>query len=91
MSDELIRRDDALEAAHEADSLEMATHGATKIAERIAALPAVTLVPLDLTDGRSVVWGTTDRTAEKAEKLAALLTQPGRVYDVSTPDLPTVK
>lgn len=42
MSDDLIRRDDALEAAHEADSLEMATHGATKIAERIAALPAVT-------------------------------------------------
>ena len=35
--------------------------------------------------------GTTDRTDEKAEKLGALLTQPGRVYDVSSPDLPTVK
>ena len=41
--------------------------------------------------GLSVVWGTTDRTDEKAEKLAALLTQPGRVYDVSSPGLPTVK
>ncbi|MEQ0608757.1 hypothetical protein ABLN72_12215, partial [Mycobacterium tuberculosis] len=35
--------------------------------------------------------GTTDRCEEKAEKLAALLTQPGRTYDVSSPDLPTVK
>ncbi len=39
----------------------------------------------------TVVWGTTDRTDEKAEKLGALLTQPGRTYDVSSPDLPTVK
>ena len=57
---------------------------------RVAA-PSVSSVTLTLADGRTVVWGTTDRTAEKAEKLAALLTQPGRVYDVSSPDLPTVK
>ena len=57
---------------------------------RIAA-PSVAAITLTLADGRTVVWGTTDRTDEKAEKLAALLTQPGRVYDVSSPDLPTVK
>ncbi|MHA7650886.1 cell division protein FtsQ/DivIB [Mycobacterium sp. ML4] len=57
---------------------------------RIAA-PSVSSITLTLTDGRVVIWGTTDRAAEKAEKLAALLTQPGRTYDVSTPDLPTVK
>lgn len=57
---------------------------------RIAA-PSVASITLTLADGRTVVWGTTDRTDEKAEKLAALLTQPGRVYDVSSPDLPTVK
>jgi len=57
---------------------------------RVAA-PSVASITLTLTDGRTVVWGTTERTAEKAEKLAALLTQPGRVYDVSSPDLPTVK
>jgi cell division protein FtsQ len=57
---------------------------------RVAA-PSVASVTLTLTDGRTVVWGTTDRTEEKAEKLAALLTQPGHVYDVSSPDLPTVK
>jgi cell division protein FtsQ len=57
---------------------------------RIAA-PSVASITLLLTDGRTVVWGTTDRTDEKAEKLGALLTQPGRTYDVSSPDLPTVK
>ena len=57
---------------------------------RVAA-PSVASITLTLADGRTVVWGTTDRTEEKAEKLAALLTQPGRVYDVSSPDLPTVK
>lgn len=57
---------------------------------RIGA-PSVASITLTLLDGRTVVWGTTDRTDEKAEKLTALLTQPGRVYDVSSPDLPTVK
>lgn len=53
--------------------------------------PSVAAITLILFDGRKVVWGTTDRTQEKALKLAALLTQPGQVYDVSSPDLPTVK
>lgn len=57
---------------------------------RIAA-PSVASITLTLGDGRAVIWGTTDRTDEKAEKLAALLTQPGKTYDVSSPDLPTVK
>jgi cell division protein FtsQ len=57
---------------------------------RIAA-PSVASITLTLADGRTVIWGTTDRTEEKAEKLAALLTRPGRTYDVSSPDLPTVK
>ena len=53
--------------------------------------PSVASITLTMTDGRTVVWGTTDRTDEKAEKLGALLTQPGHTYDVSSPDLPTVK
>jgi cell division protein FtsQ len=57
---------------------------------RVAA-PSVASITLTLKDGRVVVWGTTDRTEEKAETLAALLTQPGHTYDVSSPDLPTVK
>jgi cell division protein FtsQ len=57
---------------------------------RVAA-PSVSSITLTLTDGRVVVWGSSDRTDEKAGKLAALLTQPGHAYDVSSPDLPTVK
>lgn len=57
---------------------------------RVSA-PSVAAITLTLVDGREVVLGTTDRTEEKAQKLAALLTQPGRTYDVSSPDLPTVK
>jgi cell division protein FtsQ len=57
---------------------------------RIAA-PSVAAITLTLMDGREVIWGTTERTDEKALKLGALLTQPGHTYDLSSPDLPTVK
>jgi cell division protein FtsQ len=57
---------------------------------RVAA-PSVAGITLTLNDGREVIWGTTDRTEEKALKLGALLTQPGTTYDVSSPDLPTVR
>ena len=50
--------------------------------------------PLDvrfrLTGGRTVLWGAPDDLAHKAAVLAALLSQPGKTYDVSSPDLPTV-
>ena len=57
---------------------------------RIAA-PSIASITLTLADGRTVIWGINERTEEKAEKLAALLTRPGRAYDVSSPDLPTVR
>jgi cell division protein FtsQ len=57
---------------------------------RISA-PSVASITLTLGDGRTVIWGTNERTEEKAQKLAALLTRPGRTYDVSSPDLPTVR
>jgi cell division protein FtsQ len=50
-------------------------------------------VTLTLTDGRSVLWGSADRTERKAEVLGALLDQiesgtldPADTLDVSTPD-----
>ena len=48
-------------------------------------------VTFGLTDNRQVVWGTEDRAAEKAAVLVPLLTQPGRVFDVTSPDLPTIR
>ncbi|GAA5119487.1 cell division protein FtsQ/DivIB [Pseudonocardia adelaidensis] len=48
-------------------------------------------VTLSLADGKEVRWGTPDRDGEKAAALGALLTQPGTVYDVTSPDLPTIR
>jgi cell division protein FtsQ len=74
-------------------ALEVMTALPPDVAGQVARVsaPSVAAVTLTLGDGREVVWGTTDRTEEKAQKLAALLTQPGHTYDVSSPDLPTVK
>ena len=74
-------------------ALEVLTSLRPEVAAQVGrvAAPSVASITLTLTDGRVVVWGTNDRTEEKAEKLGALLTQPGRTYDVSSPDLPTVK
>lgn len=71
-------------------------------AEVIGALPAevapivahvdvktVDQITLELTDGRSVVWGTADDSELKGRVLAGLLRQPGRVFDVSVPGQPT--
>lgn len=74
-------------------ALQVMTSLPPDVAAQIARIsaPSVAAITLKLGDGREVVWGTTDRTEEKALTLAALLTQPGHIYDVSTPDLPTVK
>ncbi len=74
-------------------ALEVMTALAPEVADQVSrvAAPSVASITLTLADGRVVVWGGADRTAEKAQKLAALLTRPGHVYDVSSPDLPTVK
>jgi cell division protein FtsQ len=47
-------------------------------------------VRLTLSDGRLIKWGDTHDNARKAAVLAALLTRPGKTFDVATPDFPTV-
>lgn len=44
-------------------------------------------VTLRLRDGRTVQWGSADRSADKAQVLPALLARPGTQFDVSNPDL----
>ncbi|GAA3607122.1 hypothetical protein GCM10022419_110060 [Nonomuraea rosea] len=50
-------------------------------------------VTLELSDGRTVLWGGTDRPEEKARILASLLQRERGVtlYDVSSPDVVTLK
>lgn len=47
-------------------------------------------VTFALNNGKTVIWGDTADGGHKAAVLAALLTQPGKTYDVSAPDLPTI-
>lgn len=47
-------------------------------------------VRLTLAGGRTVLWGAPEDLAHKGAVLAALLSQPGKTYDVSSPDLPTI-
>ncbi|MGH3942450.1 MAG: cell division protein FtsQ/DivIB [Pseudonocardiaceae bacterium] len=47
-------------------------------------------VVLRLADDREVRWGGVESADRKAATLTALLTQPGQIYDISSPDLPTI-
>jgi len=48
-------------------------------------------VRLRLRGDRTVRWGSAADSGRKAEVLAVLLSQPGQVYDVASPDLPTIR
>ncbi|WP_153411958.1 cell division protein FtsQ/DivIB [Nocardia macrotermitis] len=52
---------------------------------------SVSDIELELRDGRTVLWGGAADSARKAEVVVPVLTRPGQVYDVSTPDLVTVR
>ncbi|WP_137723813.1 cell division protein FtsQ/DivIB [Prescottella subtropica] len=53
--------------------------------------PTMSSVSVTLGDGRVVVWGSADNSERKSAVVSVLLTQPGRTFDVSSPELPTVK
>lgn len=55
------------------------------------AARSISDISLTLLDGRVVNWGGVEKSARKAAVTLPLLTQPGRMYDVSSPDLPTVR
>jgi cell division protein FtsQ len=57
----------------------------------VAAPGAPGQVTLGLSGGREVRWGDQNQAADKAAVLVALLTQHGRVFDVTSPALPTVR
>jgi cell division protein FtsQ len=63
-----------------------------ELADEVVAARASTpgAVEFDLADGRVVRWGDADQNTQKAQVLAVLLTREGEVYDVSSPELPTV-
>ena len=54
----------------------------------VETIDQITLV---LRDGREVVWGSADESEQKAEVIAVLLGEEGRVFDVSVPGSPTAR
>ncbi|MFD7846728.1 cell division protein FtsQ/DivIB [Nocardia sp. NPDC059764] len=52
---------------------------------------SVSDIALELRDGRTVLWGGTVDSSRKAAVVGPLLSQPGKIFDVSSPNLVTVK
>ncbi|MBF6340267.1 FtsQ-type POTRA domain-containing protein [Nocardia abscessus] len=55
------------------------------------AARSVSNISLNLKDGRTVLWGGTNDAERKSAVVLPLLTRPGTVFDVSSPNLVTVK
>jgi cell division protein FtsQ len=62
--------------------------GLTRIVDHVE-VKTVDQIDLALTDGRTVVWGSSADSAQKAEVLQALLQHDAKTYDVSVPGQPT--
>lgn len=54
-------------------------------------LRTVDQISLELSDGRTVLWGSAEQSADKARVLDALLKIKAREYDVSVPGQPTTR
>ncbi|MFJ4657812.1 cell division protein FtsQ/DivIB [Nocardia sp. NPDC088792] len=52
---------------------------------------SVSDIALELRDGRTVLWGGANDSPRKAAVVLPLLTQDGKVFDISSPNLVTVK
>ncbi|MGI8899813.1 MAG: cell division protein FtsQ/DivIB [Nocardioides sp.] len=63
------------------------------LAERVDFVEVRTLdtITLQLRDGRSVVWGSAEGSADKAKVLEVLLEQKASAYDVSVPGQPVIR
>jgi len=64
----------------------------TQLRAQLGVIGAATpgSVTLTLANGKIIRWGDADDSARKAAVLGALMTRPGKIYDVSSPDLPTI-
>jgi cell division protein FtsQ len=61
-----------------------------RVQVRSIAAKSPSEVVLSLDNKREVRWGDAEDGDRKAAVLGPLLTQPGKVYDVSSPTLPTI-
>jgi cell division protein FtsQ len=95
-------RPDALPLVHtdpdvKADALAEAARVVTSLRSDIAAkvdlvqVETIDRIRLELSGGRTVMWGSAEDSGEKAAVLAVLLGQKAQEYDVSVPGRPTTR
>jgi cell division protein FtsQ len=86
-AEEDVDRDAMIEGAAVAGSMPAEIRGRVDHVE-VESIDRISLV---LRDGRTVMWGSSDRSADKADVLQTLMkAQPkAKEYDVSVPGLPT--
>jgi cell division protein FtsQ len=79
--------DDSGDPAKAAAAARVAASLPTAVAKKVSsiAVPTTESITLKLADGRTILWGGTDRSDEKARLLQALLGQPGTYFDLSDP------
>jgi cell division protein FtsQ len=83
----LPRLDSAADADRGAAAAAVAAELPGSVAGKVTLITAGSTesVTLRLSDGRTVLWGGTDRAVDKARLLPALLGQPGTYFDLSDP------
>jgi cell division protein FtsQ len=88
-----VRADSGVHADALAEGAEVVAALPDEIASKVdfAEVHSVDQITLRLRDGREVLWGSADQSAEKAEVLVALLRNQAQVYDVSVPGFPTFR
>ncbi len=87
----MVRADIGVDAQALAEGAAVVAALPDEIAAKVeyAEVLSVDRITLQLRDGREVVWGSADDSAQKAEVLAAMLRHDARVYDVSVPSRPS--
>lgn len=79
------------EALREASAVVASLPPGLRVIVDYIVVETVDRISLVLGDGRIVQWGSSEQSDVKARVLAGLLSQPGRVYDVSVPGQPTTR
>jgi cell division protein FtsQ len=76
-----------------AEAARVVTSLRSDIADKVERVDVETVdrIRLHLADGRTVMWGSAEDSAQKAAVLAVLLRQEAREFDVSVPGRPTTR
>ncbi|MCW2785728.1 MAG: cell division protein FtsQ [Marmoricola sp.] len=89
----LVRTAPDVKADALAEAARVVTSLRADIVARVAHVDVVSVdaITLDLRDGTTVLWGSADQSAQKAEVLAILLRKHPQHIDVSVPGRPTTR